>query len=96
MSKAKMHANTMPAIAPELSDDVEKVLSFCDKGASEDVGGDKVDEDRDTDEARDVEEVDVAVGGVDVRDGEVCEDSIVVLVIKVVVVLNKMLVRLLV
>ena len=87
--RAKIHANTTPAMAPEFNDDVEKVLLFCDKGASEDVGErDKVDDDRDTDEASNLEEVEVGVG-VDIRDGEVCGESIVlVLVIKVVVVFS--------
>lgn len=70
ISKAKRHANTIPAMAPEFNDDLEeKVLLFCDKGGSEDIGGDKVDEDGDTDrdEASDVEEVEtVEVEGVDV------------------------------
>jgi len=61
-SKIKMHAITIPAMAPEFNDDVEEVLPFCDKGASEDIGGDKVDEDGDTDEATDVEEVEEEVG----------------------------------
>jgi len=61
--RIKMHANTIPAMAPELNDDVEKVLLFCDNGASEDLGGDKVDdEDGNTDEADDIEEVGVEVG----------------------------------
>ena len=78
--KVKMHANTIPAMAPEVNDDVEKVLLFCDKGASE---GDKVDEDWDTREAGNVDEVGVGVGGVDVL-----EEELIVLVIKVVVVFN--------
>lgn len=95
MRKINMHANTIPAMAPEFNDDVEKVLLFCDKGASEDVGwGDKVDDDRDTDEVSDLEEVEVGAG-VDIWDGEVCGGSIVLVVIKVVVVFNNMLVRLL-
>jgi len=86
-----MHAKTIPAIAPEFNDDVETVLLLCDKEASEDVGGEKVDEDRDTDEVRDVKEVEVGAG---VKEGVVCEE-LIVLVIKVVVVFNEMLVRLL-
>lgn len=76
-------------MAPELNDEVEKVLPFCDKG-------DEVDEDGDTDEAREVEEVGVEDGArrVDIRDDEVCEE-LIVLVIKVVVVFSEMLVRLL-
>jgi len=52
-----------------------------------------VDDARDTDDARDVEEVGVGAG-VDIRDGEVCGE-LIVLVIKVVVVFNEMLFRLL-
>jgi len=91
-----MHANTIPAMAPELNDDVEKVLLlFCDNGASEDVGGDKVDEDEDTDEASDVEvrvgvDVEVGVGVDDIRDDE----ELISVVVTVVVVFNDMLVRL--
>jgi len=36
--KVKMHASTIPAMAPEFNDDVERVLLFCDEEASEDVG----------------------------------------------------------
>ena len=86
-SKVKIHANTIPAMAPEFNDDVEKVLLFCDRGASEDVGGDKVDEDGDTEEARDIEGVGV---GVDFRDDE----ELILLRVTVVVVFNEMLVRL--
>jgi len=95
--KIKTHAITIPAMAPEFNDDVERILLFCDKGAPEDVGGDKVDEDvdedgdKDTDEASDVEEVVVAVV-VDIRDGE----ELISLVVTVVVVFNEMLVKLLV
>jgi len=88
-----MHVNTIPAMAPELNDEVEKVLLFCDKG-------DEVEEDGDTDEAREVEELEVGVEEgvrrVDIRDDEVCEELLIVLVIKkVVVVFSEMLVRLL-
>jgi hypothetical protein len=99
--KVKMHAITIPAMAPEFNDDVERVLLFCDKGASEDVGGDKEDvggdkdEDGNTDEATDLEEVEVGVEvgvEVDIRDG----DELISLVVKVVVVaFNEVLVRLL-
>lgn len=82
-------------MAPEFNDDAgERVLLFCDKGASEDfIGGDKVDEDEDdTDEASDLEVVEeVEVEGVGVRDGE---EPISVFV-TVVVDFNEMLVRLL-
>jgi hypothetical protein len=75
-------------MAPELNDDVEKVLLFCDKGASEDFGGDKVDDEGgNTDEASDIE-VGVEVGGVDIRDGEE-------LISLVVVAFDEMLLRLL-
>ena len=99
MRKVKMQAKTTPATAPEFNDDEELVLLFCeDKGASEDVGGDKVDEDdRDTDDPGDLEEVgvEVEVGGDDIREeDEVCE-GLIVLVIKVVVVFSEMLDRLL-
>jgi len=85
-----MHVNTIPAMAPELNEEVEKVLLFCDKG-------DEVDEDGDADETREVEEVGVEEGvrRVDIRDDEVCEELLIVLVIKVVVVFSEMLVRLL-
>ena len=87
-SKTKTHANTIPAMAPEFNDNVEEVLLFCDKGAVDDVGGDKVDEDGDLDEVIDVEEVGVEV---DIRDGE----ELISLVVAVVVVFNEMLVGLL-
>jgi len=61
--RVKMHTNTIPAIAPELNDDVEKLLLFCDEGASEDLGGDNVDDENgNTDEARDIEDVGAVVG----------------------------------
>lgn len=87
--KIKTHAITIPAMAPEFNDDLEKVLLFFDKGAplAEDAWGDKEDEEGDTDEASDVEEVGVGVG-VDIRDGE----ELITLVAKAVV---EMLVRLL-
>jgi len=89
-----MQAKTIPATAPEVNDDVEDVLLFCcDKEASEDVGGDKVDEDRDTEDPGDLEEVGVEVGGVDIREDEVCEE-LIVLVIRIVVVFSEMLDRL--
>ena len=90
-----MQARTIPATAPEFNDDEELVLLFCDdKGASEDVGGDKVDEDdRDTDDPGDLEEVGVEeVGGVDIREED---EGLIVLVIKVAVVFSEMLDRLL-
>ena len=84
-----MIANTIPTMAPELKDDVE----FCDKGASEDFGGDKVDdEDRNTDEASDIEDGRVEVGGVDIRDGE---ELISLVVTVIVVAFDEMLLRLL-
>jgi len=79
--KIKMHANTIPAMVPELN---EKVLLF---------GGDKVDdEDGITDEASDLEEVGVEVGGVDIRDGE---ELISLVVTAVVAAFNEMLLGLL-
>ena len=90
-----MQARTIPATAPEFNDDEELVLLFCDdKGASEDVGGDKVDEDdRDTDNPGDLEEVGgEEVGGVDIREED---EGLIVLVIKVAVVFSEMLDRLL-
>jgi len=92
--RVKTHANTIPAMAPEFNDDVEKVPLFCGKGASEDVGEDKVVEDEDTDDASDVEEAEVGVGvgvGVDTRDGE----ELISVVVTVVVTFNERLVRLL-
>ena len=97
MRKVKMQTSTIPARAPEFKDEVEEALLFCDKEASEDVGGDKVDEDRDTDEACDLGDVggeEVEVGGDDIRESEVCEE-LIVLVIKVVVVFSETLDRLL-
>ena len=85
--KIRTHAITIPAMAPELNDDLEKALLFSDKGAPEDAGGDKEDEDGDTDKVSDVEEVGVGVG-VDIRDGE----ELIILVATAVV---EMLVRLL-
>jgi hypothetical protein len=43
--RIKMHAITIPAMAPECNDDddAEKVLVFCDKEVPEDVGRDEVD-----------------------------------------------------
>lgn len=96
-SKAKMHTNTIPAMVPEFNDDVEEVLLFREREVSEDVGGDNVDEDVDTDETSEVDEVEVEdeveVGGVDIRDDEVCEELILT-VVTVVVVFNEILVRL--
>jgi hypothetical protein len=86
-AKAKMHTNTIPAMAPELNDDVERVSLFCDKGASEDVGEDEVREDVDADEAGGVEEVE----GVDIRDNDEALEEMIVLVIEVVVVLVRLL-----
>lgn len=64
--KAKTHVITIPVMAPEFNDDdLEKDLVFCDKGTEEDVGGDKVEENEDTDEG-DIEEVEVDIR--DVRD----------------------------
>jgi len=85
--KVRTNAITIPAMAPELNDDVEKVLLFCDKEAPDDVGGDKVDEDGDMDEANDVEVEDED----DIRDGE----ELISLLVTVVVAFDKMLVRLL-
>ena len=86
-----MQARTIPATAPEFNDDEELVLLFCDdNGASQDVGGDKVDDDdRDTDNPGDLEEVGgEEVGGVDIREED---EGLIVLVIKVVVVFSEML-----
>ena len=80
----KMIANTIPTMAPELKDDVE----FCDKGASEDFGGDKVDDE----EASDIEDGRVEVGGVDIRDGEELTSLVVTVIV---VAFDEMLLRLL-
>jgi hypothetical protein len=51
--KIKMHAITIPAMAPECNDDddAEKDLVFCDKEVPEDVEGDEVDGKWDVDDA---------------------------------------------